>query len=97
MRGAEPDEIETLRRELQIDALLADYGSLIEGTLEGAMRVSDVVKNLRRLTFPKRRRGPARRRRPGGAHRGAWASRAKPGQRRSCRSTSSPTCAVDRQ
>ncbi|UYO54820.1 sensor histidine kinase [Rhodopseudomonas palustris] len=52
-RGAEPAEIERLRRDLKIDALLADYGSLIEGTLEGAMRVADVVKNLRRLSFPK--------------------------------------------
>ncbi|UYO49976.1 PAS domain-containing protein [Rhodopseudomonas palustris] len=52
-RGADPAEIERLRRDLKIDALLADYGSLIEGTLEGAMRVADVVKNLRRLSFPK--------------------------------------------
>ena len=78
--GAEPDEIASLRRELRIDALLEDYGSLIEGTLEGAMRVSDVVKNLRRLTFPK----------PGEAQSvdvervlrtaALWASRAKPGR-----------------
>jgi two-component system sensor histidine kinase HupT/HoxJ len=78
--GAEPDEIATLRRELRIDALLEDYGSLIDGTLEGAMRVSDVVKNLRRLTFPK----------PGEAQAvdvervlrtaALWASRAKPGR-----------------
>ncbi|MFT3939100.1 sensor histidine kinase [Rhodopseudomonas sp.] len=52
-RGADPAEIERLRRDLKIDALLADYGSLIEGTLESAMRVADVVKNLRRLSFPK--------------------------------------------
>ena len=52
-RGAEPDEVERLRRELKIDAALADCGSLIEGTLEGAMRVSDIVKNLRRLSFSK--------------------------------------------
>jgi len=78
--GAEPDEIATLRGELRIDALLEDYGSLIDGTLEGAMRVSDVVKNLRRLTFPK----------PGEAQAvdvervlrtaALWASRAKPGR-----------------
>uniref|UniRef100_Q07S84 histidine kinase n=1 Tax=Rhodopseudomonas palustris (strain BisA53) TaxID=316055 RepID=Q07S84_RHOP5 len=78
--GAEPDEIAALRRELRIDALLEDYGSLIDGTLEGAMRVSDVVKNLRRLTFPK----------PGEAESvdvervartaALWASRAKPGR-----------------
>ncbi|QDL99491.1 PAS domain-containing protein [Rhodopseudomonas palustris] len=51
--GADPAEIDALRRRLKIDALLADYASLIEGTLEGAMRVSDVVKNLRRLSFPR--------------------------------------------
>jgi two-component system sensor histidine kinase HupT/HoxJ len=78
--GAEPEEIVSLRSELRIDALLDDYGSLIDGTLEGAMRVSDVVKNLRRLTFPK----------PGEAQSvdvervlrtaALWASRAKPGR-----------------
>jgi two-component system sensor histidine kinase HupT/HoxJ len=80
--GAEPDQIAALRRDLRIDALVEDYGSLIEGTLEGAMRVSDVVKNLRRLTFPK----------PGEAQSvdvervlrtaALWASRAKPGRAR---------------
>ncbi len=50
---ADAEEIAALRRELRIDALLDDYGSLIEGTLEGATRVSDVVKNLRRLSFSK--------------------------------------------
>jgi two-component system sensor histidine kinase HupT/HoxJ len=40
-----------LRRQLKLDALLDDLGPLIEGTLEGAMRVSDIVKNLRRLSF----------------------------------------------
>jgi two-component system sensor histidine kinase HupT/HoxJ len=78
--GADPDDIASLRRELRIDAVLEDYGSLIDGTLEGAMRVSDVVKNLRRLTFPK----------PGEAESvdvervlrtaALWASRAKPGR-----------------
>lgn len=78
--GADADEINALRRDLRIDALLEDYSSLIEGTLEGAMRVSDVVKNLRRLTFPK----------PGEAQSvdvervlrtaALWASRAKQGR-----------------
>ncbi|MBI5132770.1 MAG: PAS domain-containing protein [Rhodopseudomonas palustris] len=77
--GADPAEIETLRRELKIDALLADYASLIEGTLEGAMRVSDVVKNLRRLSFP--RSGETQ---PIDVDRivrtaARWAARAKPG------------------
>jgi len=40
-----------LRRTLKIDALLADLAPLIEGTLEGAVRIADIVKNLRRLSF----------------------------------------------
>jgi len=47
-----PDERrEALRRRLKIDALLEDLEPLIQGTLEGAVRISDVVKNLRRLSF----------------------------------------------
>jgi two-component system, NtrC family, sensor histidine kinase HupT/HoxJ len=77
--GADPTEIDRLRRELKIDALLADYASLIEGTLEGAMRVSDVVKNLRRLSFPKS--GETQRVDVDRVVRTAarWAARAKPG------------------
>ncbi|WP_420131807.1 sensor histidine kinase [Rhodopseudomonas sp.] len=77
--GADPVEVERLRRELKIDALLADYASLIEGTLEGAMRVSDVVKNLRRLSFPKS--GETQRVDVDRVVRTAarWAARAKPG------------------
>lgn len=77
--GADPTEIDRLRRELKIDALLADYASLIEGTLEGAMRVSDVVKNLRRLSFPKS--GDTQRVDVDRVVRTAarWAARAKPG------------------
>lgn len=40
-----------LKRETRIDAILADLEPLIEGTLEGAMRISEIVKNLRRLSF----------------------------------------------
>ncbi|RAI45358.1 PAS domain-containing sensor histidine kinase [Rhodoplanes roseus] len=40
-----------LRREHKIDALLADLGPLIDGTLEGAVRISEIVRNLRRLSF----------------------------------------------
>ncbi|PZA11263.1 PAS domain-containing sensor histidine kinase [Rhodopseudomonas palustris] len=77
--GADPAEVDELRRRLKIDALLADYASLIEGTLEGAMRVSDVVKNLRRLSFP--RTGETQ---PIDVDRivrtaARWAARAKPG------------------
>lgn len=45
------EERERLRKELRIDRLLSDLGPLIDGTLEGAVRVSDIVKNLRRLSF----------------------------------------------
>jgi two-component system sensor histidine kinase HupT/HoxJ len=47
-----PDEArEALRRRLKIDDVLEDLEPLIQGTLEGAVRISDVVKNLRRLSF----------------------------------------------
>jgi two-component system sensor histidine kinase HupT/HoxJ len=47
------DALTALRQKLKIDAMLADIGPLIDGTLEGAVRVSDIVKNLRRLSFNK--------------------------------------------
>ncbi|MEG3619208.1 ATP-binding protein [Magnetovibrio sp. PR-2] len=40
-----------LRRDLKIDRILSDLDPLVDGTLEGAARVSDIVKNLRRLSF----------------------------------------------
>ncbi len=49
--NATAEDLATLRKKLKIDALLADIGPLIDGTLEGAVRVSDIVKNLRRLSF----------------------------------------------
>ncbi len=49
--GLSEEAREALRRRLKIDALLEDLEPLIEGTLEGAVRISDVVKNLRRLSF----------------------------------------------
>jgi two-component system sensor histidine kinase HupT/HoxJ len=45
------DDLTRLRKKLKIEALLADIGPLIDGTLEGAVRVADIVKNLRRLSF----------------------------------------------
>jgi two-component system sensor histidine kinase HupT/HoxJ len=57
--GAEADALEALRRRHKIDSVLADLEPLIEGTLEGAVRISEIVKNLRRLSFdPKTRREP---------------------------------------
>jgi two-component system sensor histidine kinase HupT/HoxJ len=40
-----------LRRTLKIDAAMADLPDLIAGTLEGAERVSDIVRNLKNLSF----------------------------------------------
>lgn len=40
-----------LRQSLRIDALLADIPDLIAGTLEGAERVTDIVRSLRRLSY----------------------------------------------
>lgn len=48
-----PPEITALKDTLRIDDILADFGSLIDGTLEGAVRISEIVKNLRRLSFSK--------------------------------------------
>ncbi len=42
---------EELRSRHKIDAMMLDLGSLIEGTLEGATRISEIVRNLRRLSF----------------------------------------------
>jgi two-component system, NtrC family, sensor histidine kinase HupT/HoxJ len=49
--NATKDNLAELRKKLKIETLLADIGPLIDGTLEGAVRVSDIVKNLRRLSF----------------------------------------------
>ncbi len=48
--GAATPEQAALRRELRIDALLADLPSLMEGTLEGAQRTADIVQGLRRFS-----------------------------------------------
>jgi len=49
--GASAQERDKLRRASGIDAILADLEPLIDGTLEGAVRISEIVKNLRRLSF----------------------------------------------
>lgn len=43
-------ELEDLRRKLRIDHVLRDITPLVEGTLEGAERVSDIVQDLRRFS-----------------------------------------------
>jgi two-component system sensor histidine kinase HupT/HoxJ len=52
-KGADALEIDALRKTLKIDSILADIDPLLEGTIEGADRISDIVKNLRRLSFSK--------------------------------------------
>ncbi len=46
--------IDELRAAHRVDAMMHDLGSLIEGTLEGATRISEIVRNLRRLSFANR-------------------------------------------
>ena len=50
--GAATKQREELRKALKIDHMLRDIGPLIEGSLEGAERVSDIVQNLRSFTTP---------------------------------------------
>jgi two-component system sensor histidine kinase HupT/HoxJ len=49
-KGTAEEEREALRKQLKIDHILSDIGSLIDGTLEGAERVSDIVLDLRRFS-----------------------------------------------
>ncbi len=49
--GRQNARCRALRRDLGIDALLADLPGLIEGTMEGAGRVADIVASLKRLSF----------------------------------------------
>ncbi len=50
--GIDPQQRESLRQELRIDHLLKDIDPLVEGSMEGAERVSDIVQNLRRFATP---------------------------------------------
>jgi two-component system sensor histidine kinase HupT/HoxJ len=50
-RSAGAEELERLRKSLKIDSIIADIDPLLEGTIEGADRISEIVKNLRRLSF----------------------------------------------
>ncbi|MCC0006617.1 MAG: PAS domain-containing protein [Hyphomicrobiaceae bacterium] len=43
-------ELEELRTKLRIDHVLRDITPLVDGTLEGAERVSDIVQDLRRFS-----------------------------------------------
>lgn len=44
-----PAPLVEMRRQLHIDKTLADLGPLVDGTLEGAERASDIVQDLRRF------------------------------------------------
>lgn len=48
--GTDENALKALRDDLRIDNVLKDIGSLIDGTLEGAERVSDIVQDLRRYS-----------------------------------------------
>ena len=50
--GASEAEREKLRAELRIDHMMRDIAPLVEGSLEGAERVSEIVQNLRRFATP---------------------------------------------
>ncbi|MBK5960065.1 PAS domain-containing sensor histidine kinase [Rhodoplanes elegans] len=71
--------IERLRRELKIDAVLADLEPLVDGTLEGAVRISEIVRNLRRLSFASPRERHAVDLEATVRTAVQWAQRAKPG------------------
>lgn len=45
-----PETLQDLRMELGLDRIAADIGPLVDGTLEGAERVSDIVQDLRRFS-----------------------------------------------
>jgi len=47
---ADSPGLRSLRKELKIERILGDMGPLIQGTLEGAERVSDIVQDLRRYS-----------------------------------------------
>lgn len=49
--GVDGAELASLRQSLRIDRILEDVPDLIEGTLEGAERVTEIVASLRRLSF----------------------------------------------
>ena len=48
--GAAADELAAMRAELRIDAALADLPALIDGTVEGAERTTEIVDGLKRFS-----------------------------------------------
>lgn len=49
-RDLSHDEMQRLRQELKIDRIAKDILPLVEGTLEGAERITDIVQDLRRFS-----------------------------------------------
>lgn len=49
-RNMEPAALAALRQALKIDRIVSDIKPLVEGTLEGAERISDIVQELRRFS-----------------------------------------------
>lgn len=49
-------ERESLRKDLRIDHMLSDIPPLVEGSMEGAERVSEIVQNLRKFATPQERK-----------------------------------------
>lgn len=49
-RGESAEDLQALRAKLKIDRVLADIAPLVDGTLEGAERVSEIVQDLRRFS-----------------------------------------------
>lgn len=52
-RNISTEARDKLRQELGIDRMLDDITPLVEGSLESAERVTDIVQNLRRFSTPK--------------------------------------------
>jgi two-component system, NtrC family, sensor histidine kinase HupT/HoxJ len=48
--GLSGEELQALRSELKMDRMMADIGPLLDGTLEGATRASEIVQDLRRFS-----------------------------------------------
>jgi two-component system sensor histidine kinase HupT/HoxJ len=48
--GLTGEELQALRAELKMDRMMADIEPLLDGTLEGATRASEIVQDLRRFS-----------------------------------------------
>ncbi|GAB2197814.1 PAS domain-containing sensor histidine kinase [Sessilibacter sp. MAH4] len=52
--GTSRDELKNLRAQLRLDRAISDLDSLVEGTLEGADRVREIVNDLRQFSSTQR-------------------------------------------